>query len=949
MVSASDPVEVRFPTNSKGPLSSTVAFPEIGMTTLLVAIVIAPCWIARAQQPQEAKTAPQVKQVLPSYEGQPVAAVELAGQPQLDRTRIQHLVAQKAGEPLSRAKIAQTIEALKGSGEADEVELEIRPQSDGVRVMFVLQPALYFGIYSFPGADRFPYSRLLQVADYPPRGAYSALDVDHTRESLQKFFQKNGYFQSQVQPELQPDAAHGLVNVRFRVTLGRHAKFGKVVFQGAPSQVEPDLQLAVKSWRARLQGAAVRSGKAYSLRAIQRFTQFLEAKLIARDYLGSRVELANTEYDPSTNRADVYFKVESQAPVQVKVEGAHVWKRTLRKLLPIYEQAGLDPELIQEGRQNLVSYFQSKGYFGVTVSASSQSNGAVGSIVYHIEKGSRHRVRGVNIAGNEHLPERELRDRITVEKASAVPFLSRGKFSDQLLRDTVRNLEQTYRAEGYSSVKVMAEVSDKTENITATFRVQEGPRDIVEVLKLEGNSNVAESVLAPRGLKSEEGQAYSAKRVDEDRNQIVAQYLRMGYLNASFRATARKVGSDPHRLEVTYLITEGPKVTVDSVITVGANNTKPSLLSQTVRIKTEAPLREDELLSAENRLYELGIFDWAEIDPRRQITTQTDEDVVVKVHESPRNEIRYGFGFEVINRGGSIPSGTVGVPGIPPTGLPSGFRTSQKTFWGPRGTFQYNRRNFRGLGESITIGLLGARLLQRGGISYEDPYFLGAFWKSNLSISAERNSENPIFTSRTGDAAFQVQRSLNAAGTKTLSLRYDFRKTSLTNLLIPDLVPLEDRSLHLSTLAAAYSYDKRDNPLDATKGMYQTADFDLNLKGLGSSVNFARLRAQAAYYKTVGKGIVWLNTHFWGPYFASMAVAEGMKLRKQGRIVNISSIGGKISVPHLLPYQRREIRFGRIFTRAAFGALEGQHSGNNSLSRADAHREPAERSIQGRQ
>lgn len=45
-----------------------------------------------------------------------------------------------------------------------------------------------------------------------------------------------------------------------------------------------------------------------------------------------------------------------------------------------------------------------------------------------------------------------------------------------------------------------------------------------------------------------------------------------------------------------------------------------------------------------------------------------------------------------------------------------------------------------------------------------------------------------------------------------------------------------------------------------------------------------------------------INTHFWGPYFTSMAVLPEMKRRKQGRIVNISSIGGKISVPHLLPY-----------------------------------------------
>jgi short-subunit dehydrogenase len=45
-----------------------------------------------------------------------------------------------------------------------------------------------------------------------------------------------------------------------------------------------------------------------------------------------------------------------------------------------------------------------------------------------------------------------------------------------------------------------------------------------------------------------------------------------------------------------------------------------------------------------------------------------------------------------------------------------------------------------------------------------------------------------------------------------------------------------------------------------------------------------------------------LNTHFWAPYHATMAVLPEMRRRKQGRIVNISSIGGKISVPHLLPY-----------------------------------------------
>lgn len=45
-----------------------------------------------------------------------------------------------------------------------------------------------------------------------------------------------------------------------------------------------------------------------------------------------------------------------------------------------------------------------------------------------------------------------------------------------------------------------------------------------------------------------------------------------------------------------------------------------------------------------------------------------------------------------------------------------------------------------------------------------------------------------------------------------------------------------------------------------------------------------------------------LKTHFWGPLNTILAVLPEMRQRRDGRIVNISSIGGKIAVPHLVPY-----------------------------------------------
>lgn len=832
--------------------------PAVFMLMLLLALP--PAEAQDRSEGQNPGTAPQVRETLSSYEGQRVVTVELAGRPDIDTEKVRSNLTQKEGQPFSQSKIDESIRALKSSGVAKEVELEIRPQADGVRVMFVLQPAMYFGIYNFPGAGRFAYTRLLQVSDYPPKGAYSSIDVSTTRDHLRHFFQQNGYFQAEVEPELRNDPGAGLVNIDFHVILKQHAKFGNVILDGAPPGMQSGLTSDLRSLRARIRGVAIRPGKSYKFRTVQKAPEFLEGKLISRNYLGSRVELAGAEYDPAANRADVHFKVTLGELVHVKIEGAHLWSWTRRRLLPMYEQAGLDPEIVQEGLQNLVSYFQSKGFFDVKVDTDTQDTEAGKDIIYRVTKGRRHSVESVQVVGNHALSDEDLRAHIAVQKAGPIRFFSHGKFSDQLVRTSVSNLEKQYQAAGFSAVKVMPDITKTGGNVNARFKIEEGPRDIVETLNVDGNHTVPVEKLAPGGLKVVPGQPYSSKRVDDDRNQIMAQYLRMGYLNVGFRATASKVQKDPHRLAVTYHITEGPKVIVDSMVTLGTRTTRQSLIDQTVRLQAEGPLREDELFSAESRLYNLGIFDWAQIAPRRQITTQDREDVLVKVHESKLNQVRYGFGFEVINRGGSVPGGTVAVPGLPPVGLPTTFQTSEKTFWGPRGTFEYTRSNFRGLGETLTIGLLGARLVQRVAASYADPYFVGAYWSSNLTISAERNSENPIFTSRFGDAGFQVQRMLNAAGSKTLSLRYNYRQTSLTNLLVPDLVPPEDRQLHLSTLAAAYSFDTRDNPLDATKGAYQTADFDMNLKPIGSSVNFARLRAQYARYKSIGAGIVWANS-----------------------------------------------------------------------------------------
>lgn len=45
-----------------------------------------------------------------------------------------------------------------------------------------------------------------------------------------------------------------------------------------------------------------------------------------------------------------------------------------------------------------------------------------------------------------------------------------------------------------------------------------------------------------------------------------------------------------------------------------------------------------------------------------------------------------------------------------------------------------------------------------------------------------------------------------------------------------------------------------------------------------------------------------MRTHFWAALYTTLEVVPEMKARRTGRVVNISSFGGKVAVPHMLPY-----------------------------------------------
>ncbi len=131
--------------------------------------------------------------------------------------------------------------------------------------------------------------------------------------------------------------------------------------------------------------------------------------------------------------------------------------------------------------------------------------------------------------------------------------------------------------------------------------------------------------------------------------------------------------------------------------------------------------------------------------------------------------------------------------------------------------------------------------------------------------------------------------------------RQFLRRGATIALLARDSGELERAQASLAGLGTAMSFpcDVRD-PQQVTEAIAgvrrELGEIDVLVNNAGTiTVGPMDAMGPAEYQEA-------LNIFFWASLHTTSAVLPDMRKKRSGRIVNISSIGGKISVPHLLPY-----------------------------------------------
>ena len=186
----------------------------------------------------------------------------------------------------------------------------------------------------------------------------------------------------------------------------------------------------------------------------------LRKKYQKKNHWLAQVTVASHTYRPATNAVDYTLDIDPGPSVQIVTEGFKISRGVLKSNVPVYEENALDDDLLNEGRRNLLNYLQGRGYFDAKVPVTKKTESAAKSmlVVYDIDPGAPHKVVAVDITGNHYFDRAHLRALMSVQPAGRV--LSHGIYNQRLLNEDVSGIEDLYRSNGFSQVKVTSQVTD---------------------------------------------------------------------------------------------------------------------------------------------------------------------------------------------------------------------------------------------------------------------------------------------------------------------------------------------------------------------------------------------------------------------------------------------------------------------------------------------------------
>ena len=791
------------------------------------------------------------------YEGKTVQSIDIPEVREHDRTHLLQLLPQKVGTPLDRDLVRDSIRVLYATGRFADIQAEVTPSGDDVKLSFVTSPNFFVGAVNVEGAPNRPNANQIVNASKLQLGElYNREKLNRALENIRQLMQENGYYKARITAETTSNGANQQVDVLFHVSPGSQAHVGVVKVIGTSSLSSSQVESL----------AHMNPGDRLTAVRVSDSLQRLRKKFQKQNRALAQASIAEQTYHPDTNAVDFTFQLDPGPVVLIFAQGFRISRGVLKRQIPVYEENAVDDDLLNEGKRNLLDYMQTRGHFDANVDIRKESDPKTLRVIYQIDPGPLHKLALVEIAGNkDFLDTAKLRSYLQIQPAQR--FLSHGRYSQTLLKSDVATLEGLYRSNGFREVQIQTKVDDNyqgaSNKLAVHIHIDEGARTRVAEVQLIGNDKVKSSELPE--LSTQKGQPYSEQDLASDRERVLGYYFDHGFPNASLEITTKPSTAEANREDVTFAIQEGERFTVDQVMVAGREHTRDYVVQRELQVQPGDALSQQDLLNTQTRLYDLGIFSQVDTAVQNPEGTDPQKNVLVQVQEAKRYTFTYDVGLEFQTgqpAGTTAPQGTTGVS--------------------PRVGFDVTRLNVFGRNQTFTFQSHVGRLQQRGLISFAVPkLFDSDKFKLIYTVFYDNSLDVSTFTSQRLEGKIDLRQQFGSSGREpgtrpgpnSITYRFDFRTVKASHFaegFSPGEIALLSLPARVGGPGFTFIHDKRDNPLESTKGDYFTLDAFAASSFFGSRsetpettpptntslpTNFGKALAEySTYYAFGGKG-----------------------------------------------------------------------------------------------
>lgn len=778
---------------------------------------------------------------------------EPAAQP-LPEAELLSLVNLKPGDRLSRPSVRQLISDLYRTNRFDMIRVEATQAGDEVDVTVHTTVNWFMGRVVIKGVPDPPTGGQLNNSTKLELGTtYEPGQIVQAAEGIGNTLRLNGFYESKIEQELRRDPETQAISVFFQVKAGPRARLSAPEFRGNLGQSERAVVRATR-WPHLLGLFAAQpwGWKSMTQSRVQNGIDRIRRTYIKKNFLMASTALEGVRYLPATHRAQPIVRIDAGAAVAVRTTGAKLSRSRLRQLSPIYQEQSVDRALLLEGARGIEQYFQGEGYFDAEVSYGIDDQAGRRTIDYQISRGDRYKLISLELSGNRYFNRRTLLERMQTTPATWLRYRY-GRYSERMLAQDRSAIEELYRSNGFLDVEVTSRVQaapqGKPNEQSVYLSVNEGEQWLVAKVELEGVK--AERAEYLRGiLQSQVDQPYSETAVAVDRETLLNEFYNNGFPGASVEVGV-EVDRAARRAQLKFTVQEGRQQFIRKVLVDGLESTDAQLVASRLRLAPGDPISQSQMLDTQRRLYDLGIFARVDMALQNPDGAETSKYVLYQVEEARKYSFTFGAGAQIARIGGGITS----------FDSPAGG-----TGFSPRVLLGLSRGNMFGVGHTLGVQTRISDLQSRVVASYLAPQFRDSDRLNVILTTLYDDSRNVrTFNARRREASAQLGQKISRA--TTLQYRLTYRRVAVdaeTLKIEPQLIPLLSQPVRLGIAAITLIQDRRDDPLDAKRGWYNTLDTALSTRALTSESDFFRLLGRNSSYYKIGKDLVFARTVTFG-------------------------------------------------------------------------------------